>query len=54
MNRIKNRIVFKTKTGYKLELSILQTTKWLRSAKRDVDKDKGGGNIPKLESVEVV
>ena len=25
-----------------------------RSAKKDVDKDKGGENVPKLESAEVV
>ena len=43
MNRIKNRIVFKIKTGYKLEL--------LGSTKKDVDKDKDGENVPKLMSV---
>ena len=28
--------------------------KLLRSTKKDVDKDKNGENVPKLESVEVV
>ena len=28
--------------------------KFLRSTKKDVDKDKDGENVPKLESVEVV
>ena len=44
-NKIKNRIVFKIKTGYKLELG---------STKKDVDADKNSENVPKLESVEVV
>ena len=51
-NKIKNRIIFKIKTGYKLELSILGTMKLLGSTKKDVDKYKNGENAPKLESVE--
>ena len=54
MNKIKNRIVFKIKTGYKLELLTPETMKLLGSTKKDVEKDKGGENVPKLESVEVV
>ena len=50
-NKIKNRIVFKIKTGYKLELLTPETMKLLRSAKKDVDKDKDGEIVPKLESV---
>ena len=53
-NKIKNRIVFKIKIGYKLELLTPETMKLLGSGKRDVDKDKDGENIPKLESVEVL
>ena len=53
-NKIKKRIVFKIKTGYKLELLTSETTKLLGKAKKDVDKDKDGEDIPKLESVEVV
>ena len=53
-NKIKNRIVFKIKAGCKLELSSPETMKLLGSAKEDLDKDKDGEDVPKLESVEVV
>ena len=53
-NKIKNRIVFKTKTGYKLEMLSPETMKLLESTKKDVDKDKDGEDVPKLESVEIV
>ena len=53
-NKIKNRIVFKIKTGYKLELRSPETMKLLGSTKKDVDQDKDGEYVPKLESVEVV
>ena len=48
-NRIKNRIVFKIKTGYKLELLTPQTLKLLGSTKKDVDSDKNSQNLPKLD-----
>ena len=41
-NKIKNRIVFKIKTGYKLELLTLETMRLLGSTKKDVDADKNG------------
>ena len=53
-NKIKNRIVFKIKTGYKLELLTPETMRLLGSTKKDVDVDKNSENVPKLESVEVV
>ena len=53
-NKTKNKIVFKIKAGYKLELLTPETMKLLVSAKKDVDKDKDGENVPKLESFEVV
>ena len=53
-NKIKNRIVFKIKTGYKLELLTVETVRLLGSGKKEVDKDKDGKIMPKLESVEVV
>ena len=53
-NKIKNKIVFKIKTGYKLEFLTLKTMKLLGSTKKDVDKNKDGEVVPKLESVEVV
>ena len=53
-NRIENRIVFKIKTGYKLELLTSETMKLLGSTKKVVDKNKNRENVPKSESVEVV
>ena len=54
LNKIKNRIVFKIKNGYKLELLTPETMKLLGSTKKDINKDKDGEIVPKLESVEVV
>ena len=53
-NKIKNRIVFKIKTGYKLELLTPETMKLLGSTKKKFYWDKNSENVPKLESVEVV
>ena len=53
-NKIKNRIVFKIKTAYKLELLTPETVKLLGSPKIDVGKDNDGEIAPKLESVKVV
>ena len=52
--KIKNKIVFKIKARYKLELLTPETMKLLGSTKKEIDKDKNGENVPKLESVEVV
>ena len=54
VNRIKNRIVFKIKTGYKLELLSSETMKLLGSTKIDIDQNKDEENVPKVKSVEVV
>ena len=54
VNKIKNRIIFKKKTGYKPELLTPETMKLLGSTKKVFDKDKNGENVPKLEIVEVV
>ena len=51
VSKIKNTIVFKIMTGYKLKLFSLETMKLLGSTKKDVDKDKDGEIVPKLESV---
>ena len=40
LNKSKNRIVFKIKTGYKLELLTPETMKLLRITKKDVDQIK--------------
>ena len=53
-NTINNRIVFKLRTGYKLELLSKETMKLLESTKDIIDADKKSENVPKLESVEVV
>ena len=53
-NKIKNRIVFKIKDGYKLELLTPETMRLLGSTKKDVDKNKNEEIVPKLESVEFV
>ena len=53
-NKIKNRVVFKVKAGYKLELLSSEMMKFLGSAKKYVDKDKDGEDVQKLESAEVV
>ena len=54
VNRIKNRIVFKIKTGYKLEFLSKETMKLLESTKQVTDEENNSENVPKLESVEVV
>ena len=53
-NKISNRIVFKIKTGYKLELLSKETTKLLGSTRDTIDADKNSENVPRLENVEVV
>ena len=54
VNRIKKSIVFSIKTSYKLEILSPETIKLLGSTKKDVDQDRDGGNMSKLESDEVV
>ena len=53
-NAINNRIVFKIKTGYKLELLSKEAMKILGSTKDIIDSDKNSENVPRLENVEVV
>ena len=53
-NTINNRIVFKIKTGYKLELLSEETMKLSGSKLSIIDADKNSENIPRLENVEVV
>ena len=54
VNKIQNRVTFKIKSGYSLEMLTPETMKLLGSAERKVDKDKNGENVPKLEIVDVV
>ena len=53
-NKIKNRIVFKIKSGYKLELLLKKTMRLLGSSSDTIDGDKDSETVPKLELVEVV
>ena len=53
-NTINNRIVFKIKSGYKLELLPKETMELLGSAKDIIDEDKNSENVPKLKNAEVV
>ena len=46
--------MFLKKTGYKLELLSPESMKILGSSKKDVDQDKDGEDVSKLDSVEVV
>ena len=54
INRIENRITFKIKNGYYLELLTLETMKLLGSTESKITKDKNGENVPHLEIVELV
>ena len=45
VNQIKNRITFKIKNGYNVELLTTETMKLLGSTKNKIDKDKNGENI---------
>ena len=54
VNAINNTIVFKLKTGYKLELFSKETMKLLGSTKGIIDADKNSKNVQRLENVEVV
>ena len=54
VNKIENRITFKIKTGYYLELLMPETMKLLESAICKITKDKNRENVPHLEITEVV
>ena len=54
INRINNRLVFKLKDGYKLELQTTETMKLFGSTKKLIDKTKNGEKISSIEVVEVV
>ena len=54
VNKIKNRITFKIKDGYSLQLLTPETMKLLGSTKNKITKDKNSENVPHLEITEVV
>ena len=54
VDKIKNRIVFKVKTGFKLELLTKKNNAIIRKFKKDIDKNKGGGVLPRLKTAELL
>ena len=54
LNKIANRITFKIKTGYYLELLTPETIKLLGSTKSKMNKDKNDENVPQLEITKLV
>ena len=54
VNRIENRITFKIKSGYYLELLTMESMKFLGSSKSKITKDKNGENVLHLEVVKLV
>ena len=51
---LQNRITFKIKTGYYLELLTTETMKLLGSTKNKITKDETVENVPHLEITELV
>ena len=53
-NKIEDRITFKIKTGYYLELLMPETMKLLENTKSKITKDENSENVPHLEITEAV
>ena len=54
VNKIENRVTFKIKNGYSLELLTKETMKLLGSTENKITTDKNGENVPHLEITEIV
>ena len=54
VNKIENRVTFKIKNGYSLEMLTPDTMKLLGSTKNKITKDKIGENVPHFEITEVL
>ena len=54
VNKIENRVTFKIKNGYSLDLLMPETMKLLGSTENKISKDKNGENVPHLEITEIV
>ena len=54
INKIENRITFKIKNGYYLEVLTSETMKLLGSTESKITKDKNSENVPNLEIIELV
>ena len=53
VNKIENKVTFKIKNGYSLELLSSETMKLLGSTENEITKDKNGEDVPHLEITEV-
>ena len=54
VNKIGNRLTFKIKNGYSLELLTPETMKLFGSTKNKINQDKNGKNVPYLKITEVI
>ena len=54
VNKIENRVTFKIKKGYYLELLTPETMKLLGSTESKITKDKNGEHVPHLEIAELI
>ena len=54
INKLENRITFKIKTRYYLELLTPETMKLLGSTKSKITKNENGENVPSMEITEAV
>ena len=54
VNKIENRVTFKIKNGYSLELLSSEAMKSLGSTENKITKDRNGENVLHLEITEVV
>ena len=54
INKTRNKITFKIKKGYYLELSMPETKELLASTRNKITKDENGDNVPHLEITEVI
>ena len=52
VNKTENRITFKIKNGYSIELLTPETMKLLRSTENKITKDKNGEDVRHLEITE--
>ena len=54
VNKIENKITFRIKNGYSLELLTPETIKLIGSTENKITKDKNGENVSHLEITELV
>ena len=54
VNKVENRITFRTDTGYYLQLLMTETMKLLGTTKSKITKGKNGGNVSHLEITEKI